>query len=42
MYGNEDVVIMFEFFLFFMTLLLLFVIAILGSIKEILDRSQFR
>ena len=32
----------FEFFLFFMTLPLLFVIAILGSIKEILDRPQFR
>ena len=32
----------FEFFLFFLTLLLLFVIVILGSIKEILDRSQFR
>ena len=32
----------FEFFLFFLTLLLLFVIVTLGSIKEILDRSQFR
>ena len=32
----------FEFFLFFLTLLLLFVIAILGSIKGILDRPQFR
>ena len=41
MYCNEDVVIIFEFFLFFMTRLL-FVIVILGSIKEILDRSQFR
>ena len=32
----------FEFFLFFMTLLLLCFTVILGSVKEILDRSQFR
>ena len=32
----------FEFFLFFLTLLFLCFIVMLGSTEEILDRSQFR